>query len=153
MYLMGYGFPVHRGGPMFYADTVRLYDVVQRMRQFAAHPHGDPAFWTPAPLLARLAAEDGSFNASAGVRDERAEAVIVSTARTPLGKSWRGAFNMSHGAVLGGHVVHAAIERAKLDPAKSRTSSWAAGCPRARPAATSRGIIANAAGCPVTCRA
>ena len=40
------------------------------------------------------------------------EAVIVSTARTGLAKSWRGSFNMTHGATLGGHVVKAAIERA-----------------------------------------
>jgi 3-hydroxyacyl-CoA dehydrogenase len=66
VYLMGYGFPIHRGGPMFYADTVSLYSVVQRMRQFSRNPHGDPAFWIPAPLLARLAAAGGSFNASAG---------------------------------------------------------------------------------------
>ncbi len=44
------------------------------------------------------------------------EAVIVSTARTPLAKSWRGSFNMTHGAVLGGHVVHEAVRRAKVDP-------------------------------------
>jgi acetyl-CoA C-acetyltransferase len=44
-------------------------------------------------------------------------AVIVSTARTPLAKSWKGAFNMTHGATLGGHVVKAAIERADIDPA------------------------------------
>ena len=43
------------------------------------------------------------------------EAVIVSTARTPLAKSWRGALNMTHGAKMGGHVVHAALERAKVD--------------------------------------
>src|ERR1043165_4155759 len=43
------------------------------------------------------------------------EAVIVSTARTPLTKSWRGALNMPHGAKMGGHVVHAALERAKVD--------------------------------------
>jgi acetyl-CoA C-acetyltransferase len=42
--------------------------------------------------------------------------VIVSTARTPLCKSWRGALNMTHGAKMGGHVVHAALERAKLEP-------------------------------------
>jgi acetyl-CoA C-acetyltransferase len=42
------------------------------------------------------------------------EAVIVSTARTPLCKSWRGAFNMTHGATLGAHVVKAALERAGL---------------------------------------
>ena len=44
-------------------------------------------------------------------------AVIVSTARTPLAKSWKGAFNMTHGATLGGHVVKAAIDRAGIDPA------------------------------------
>ncbi len=46
------------------------------------------------------------------------EAVIVSTARTGLAKSWRGAFNMTHGATLGGHVVKAAVERAGIDPAE-----------------------------------
>src|SRR5437660_10243353 len=45
-------------------------------------------------------------------------AVTGSTARTGLAKSWRGAFNMTHGATLGGHVVKHAIERAKLDPAE-----------------------------------
>jgi acetyl-CoA C-acetyltransferase len=45
------------------------------------------------------------------------QAVIVSTARTPLAKSWKGAFNMTHGATLGGHVVKAAVERAGIDPA------------------------------------
>jgi acetyl-CoA C-acetyltransferase len=44
------------------------------------------------------------------------DAVIVSTARTPLCKSWRGALNNTHGAKMGGHVVHAALERAKVDP-------------------------------------
>jgi acetyl-CoA C-acetyltransferase len=43
-------------------------------------------------------------------------AVIVSTARTPLAKSWKGAFNMTHGATLGGHVIKAAVERAGIDP-------------------------------------
>ncbi|MFP3557779.1 acetyl-CoA C-acyltransferase [Paraburkholderia sp. SIMBA_049] len=46
------------------------------------------------------------------------DAVIVSTARTGLAKSWRGAFNMTHGATLGGHVTQAAVERAKIDPAR-----------------------------------
>ena len=44
------------------------------------------------------------------------EAVIVSTARTPLCKSWRGAFNMTHGATLGGHVAQAALARAGVEP-------------------------------------
>jgi acetyl-CoA C-acetyltransferase len=46
------------------------------------------------------------------------DAVIVSTARTPLAKSWKGAFNMTHGATLGGHVIKAAVERAKIDGAE-----------------------------------
>jgi len=44
------------------------------------------------------------------------DAVIVSTARTPLCKSWRGALNMTHGAKMGGHAVHAALERARVEP-------------------------------------
>jgi 3-hydroxyacyl-CoA dehydrogenase len=62
VYLTGYGFPVWRGGPMFYADTVGLFDVVRRMKQFEKDPLGDPTVWKPAPLLAKLAAEDGKFN-------------------------------------------------------------------------------------------
>ncbi len=46
------------------------------------------------------------------------DAVIVSTARTPIGKAYRGAFNMMHGAELGGHVVKYAVERAGVDPAE-----------------------------------
>ncbi len=46
------------------------------------------------------------------------DAVIVSTARTGLAKSWRGAFNMTHGATLGGHVVAGAVDRAGIDPAE-----------------------------------
>jgi 3-hydroxyacyl-CoA dehydrogenase len=62
VYLTGYGFPVWRGGPMCYADTVGLFNVVQTMKRFAANPHDDAAFWQPAPLLARLAAEGKSFS-------------------------------------------------------------------------------------------
>jgi 3-hydroxyacyl-CoA dehydrogenase len=62
VYLTGYGFPVYRGGPMFYADEIGLYNVVASMGHFAANPHGDPGFWKPAPLLERLAAEGKRFN-------------------------------------------------------------------------------------------
>ncbi|HRH86745.1 MAG TPA: 3-hydroxyacyl-CoA dehydrogenase NAD-binding domain-containing protein [Rubrivivax sp.] len=62
IYLTGYGFPLHRGGPMCYADTVGLFNVVQAMKRFAANPRDDAAFWQPAPLLARLAAEGKSFS-------------------------------------------------------------------------------------------
>lgn len=47
-----------------------------------------------------------------------AEAVIVSTARTPIGKAYRGAFNNTHGATLAGHVIEHAVQRARLDPAE-----------------------------------
>ena len=47
-----------------------------------------------------------------------ADAVIVSTARTGLAKSWRGGFNMTHGATLAGHAIKAAVERAGVDPAE-----------------------------------
>ena len=62
VYLTGYGFPLWRGGPMCYADTVGLFNVVQAMKRFAANPHDDAAFWQPAPLLARLVAEGKGFN-------------------------------------------------------------------------------------------
>jgi 3-hydroxyacyl-CoA dehydrogenase len=62
VYLTGYGFPPHRGGPMLYADEVGLDKVIESMKRFAAHPHGDPGFWKPAPLLAKLASEGKSFN-------------------------------------------------------------------------------------------
>jgi 3-hydroxyacyl-CoA dehydrogenase len=61
VYLTGYGFPLHRGGPMNYADTVGLFNVVGAMKRFAANPLDDAAFWQPAPLLAKLAAEGRSF--------------------------------------------------------------------------------------------
>ncbi len=62
VYLTGYGFPLWRGGPMNYADTVGLWNVVQAMKKFAKNPADDQAFWQPAPLLARLAAEGKSFS-------------------------------------------------------------------------------------------
>ncbi len=61
IYLTGYGFPAHRGGPMCYADSVGLYNVVSAMQRFAQNPLDDAAFWKPAPLLAKLAAEGKSF--------------------------------------------------------------------------------------------
>ena len=61
IYLTGYGFPLHRGGPLCYADTVGLYNVATAMKRFAQNPLDDAAFWQPAPLLARLVAEGKSF--------------------------------------------------------------------------------------------
>ena len=62
VYLTGYGFPIFRGGPMLYADQMGLFNVVQSMNRFAQNPLDDASFWTPAPLLARLAAEGKTFN-------------------------------------------------------------------------------------------
>jgi 3-hydroxyacyl-CoA dehydrogenase len=60
VYLTGYGFPVFRGGPMFYADTLGLYNVVRLMNRFE-QATGDK-YWKPASLLSKLAAEGKSFN-------------------------------------------------------------------------------------------
>ena len=61
VYLTGYGFPLWRGGPMCYADTVGLYNVVEAMKRFARNPLDDASFWQPAPLIQRLVAEGKSF--------------------------------------------------------------------------------------------
>ena len=61
VYLNGYGFPVHRGGPMLYAETFGLANVVRALRRFAAEPGADPS-WQPAALLVRLADEGKHFN-------------------------------------------------------------------------------------------
>ena len=62
VYLTGYGFPIYRGGPMQYADTVGLFNVVQSMNRFAQNPLDDAQFWKPAPVLAKLVAEGQTFN-------------------------------------------------------------------------------------------
>ncbi len=61
VYLNGYGFPLHRGGPMLYADIVGLANVARALRRFAADP-GAPAWWQPAALLDKLAAQGKGFN-------------------------------------------------------------------------------------------
>jgi 3-hydroxyacyl-CoA dehydrogenase len=60
VYLAGYGFPAHRGGPMFYADTVGLDKVVAAIAKFQKGYHGEQ--WQPAPLLVKLAKEGKRFN-------------------------------------------------------------------------------------------
>ena len=60
VYLNGYGFPKHRGGPMFHAGTVGLAKVVQALQRFADEPGADPS-WKPAPLLVKLAGEGSGF--------------------------------------------------------------------------------------------
>jgi 3-hydroxyacyl-CoA dehydrogenase len=62
VYLNGYGFPAYRGGPMFYGDSVGLITVARALSRIAAVHGADAAFWTPAPLLARLAQEGRTFS-------------------------------------------------------------------------------------------
>ncbi len=59
VYVAGYGFPRFRGGPMYYADTIGIGTLLATMERFATQARGDRDFWTPAPLLVRLAATGG----------------------------------------------------------------------------------------------
>ena len=65
-----------------------------------------------ASLLEKLVKENKKFNKELIMN----EAVIVSTARTPIGKAYKGAFNNTHGATLAGHAVKKAVEEANIDP-------------------------------------
>ena len=77
-------------------------------------------------------------------------AVIVSTARTPLAKSWKGAFNMTHGATLGGHVVKHAIARAGIDAAEVEDVIMGCANPEGATGANIARQIALMADCPIT---
>jgi acetyl-CoA C-acetyltransferase len=77
-------------------------------------------------------------------------AVIVSTARTPLAKSWRGAFNMTHGATLGGHAVKHAIARAGIDAAHVEDVIMGCANPEGATGANIARQIALMADCPIT---
>ncbi len=75
------------------------------------------------------------------------EAVVVSTARTPIGKAFRGAFNKTHGAVLAGHAIQHAVARAGIDPAEVEDVILGCGLPEgatghniARPSAIRAGL-------------
>ncbi len=77
-------------------------------------------------------------------------AVIVSTARTPLAKSWKGAFNMTHGATLGGHAVQHAVARAGIDAAEVEDVIMGCANPEGATGANIARQIALRAGLPVT---
>jgi 3-hydroxyacyl-CoA dehydrogenase len=62
VYIHGFGYPRHRGGPMFYADTVGLPTVLARVKEYRQH-FGD--YWQPSPLLENLAAEGRGFHSDA----------------------------------------------------------------------------------------
>ena len=78
------------------------------------------------------------------------DAVVVSTARTGLAKSWRGALNMTHGATMGGHAVRHAIARAGIDPASVEDVLMGCAYPEGATGANIARQIALRAGCPVT---
>jgi acetyl-CoA C-acetyltransferase len=78
------------------------------------------------------------------------DAVIVSTARTGLAKSWRGAFNMTHGATMGGHAVANAIARAGIDAAEVEDVIMGCANPEGATGANIARQVALRAGCPVT---
>jgi acetyl-CoA C-acetyltransferase len=77
-------------------------------------------------------------------------AVIVSTARTPLAKSWKGAFNMTHGATLGGHAVQHAISRAGIDAGEVDDVVMGCATPEGATGSNIARQIALRAGCPIT---
>jgi len=77
-------------------------------------------------------------------------AVIVSTARTPLAKSWKGAFNMTHGATLGGHAVSHAVARAGIDGAEVEDVIMGCANPEGATGANIARQIALRAGLPVS---
>ncbi len=77
-------------------------------------------------------------------------AVIVSTARTPLAKSWKGAFNMTHGATLGGHAVEHAIQRAGIEVGEVEDVVMGCANPEGATGFNIARQIALRAGCPVT---
>jgi 3-hydroxyacyl-CoA dehydrogenase len=69
VYINGYGFPIWRGGPMFYANQLGLAEVISKMSTFSKL---DENFWKPAPLLQKLADSAGAFG-EAPAPEERAE--------------------------------------------------------------------------------
>ena len=77
-------------------------------------------------------------------------ALIVSTARTPLAKSWKGAFNMTHGATLGGFAVQAAVQRAGIDPAAVEDVLMGCATPEGATGSNIARQIALRAGLPIT---
>jgi acetyl-CoA C-acetyltransferase len=78
------------------------------------------------------------------------DAVIVSTARTPIGRAYRGTFNMTHGAELGGHVIKHAVARAKIDPGEVEDVIMGCGLPERATGGNIARQAAIRAGLPVT---
>ncbi|MBV9521148.1 MAG: acetyl-CoA C-acyltransferase, partial [Alphaproteobacteria bacterium] len=78
------------------------------------------------------------------------DAVIVSTARTPIGKAFKGAFNVTHGATLAGHAIRHAVERSKVDPGEVEDVVIGCGFPEGATGWNVARVAALRAGLPVT---
>ena len=78
------------------------------------------------------------------------DAVIVSTARTPIGKAFRGAFNKTHGAVLAGHTITHAVERAGVEPSEVEDVVIGCGLPEGATGHNVARLATIRAGLPVT---
>src|ERR1043165_5758925 len=99
------------------------------------------------PTRARASTTDP---ADANRSNRMSKALIVSTARTPLAKSWKGSFNMTHGATLGGHVVRAALERAGIEGGEVEDVLMGCATPEGATGGNIARQIALRAGLPVT---
>ena len=115
---------------MFYADTVGLANVLRAMRAFARGHQPDA--WVPAPLLQQAGRARTAASPEFGRKPAMTDAVVVSTARTGLAKSWRGSLNMTHPVTFTGHVLRHAIERARIDPAEVEDVHGRRDVPRGR---------------------
>src|SRR5207244_3394850 len=106
----------------------------------------------PHPLLPSPAAAVGGHPGRRPIRRNQAmtSAVIVSTARTPLAKSWKGSFNMTHGATLGGHAVEHALKRAGIEAAEVDDVIMGCATPEGATGSNIARQIALRAGCPVS---
>ena len=150
VWIYGYGFPVFRGGPLRWADSVGLATIVDDMREFERRCTARAG--TPAPLLVELARIAAARSAAleGNGRPRMREAVIVSTARTPIGKAFRGAFNDTHGATLASHVIRHAVERSGLEPGEIEDVILGCADPEGATGSNIARIAAYRAGLPVT---
>jgi hypothetical protein len=99
VWVAGYGFPHHRGGPMFMADAIGLPVIVERLAHYASTRGNAQGYWTASPLLCRPGGvrpaperPEASLKPAPPLHSQRSpstmrEAVVVSTARTPIGRA------------------------------------------------------------------
>ena len=130
------------GRPELLAAGAAAREARERRQVASAEPRRTHPHPRPSPALPQ--AGEGAR------RNLMTSAVIVSTARTPLAKSWKGAFNMTHGATLGGFAVKAAVERAGIDPAEVDDVIMGCATPEGATGSNIARQIALRAGLPIT---